>query len=54
MFIGDRVRTIPNKAPNSQYPIILAYPNAKTNTGVWWNTELNASQKLCKSIYYTY
>ena len=26
----DRVRTIPNKAPNTQYPTILAYPNANT------------------------
>jgi len=25
-----RVRTIPKKAPNTQYPIILAYPNANT------------------------
>ena len=31
--ISYRVRTIPNKAPNPQYPIILAYPNANTNTG---------------------
>jgi len=29
-------------------------PIPNTNTGVWWNTELNASQKLCKSIYYAY
>ena len=28
-----RVRTIPIKVPNTQYPIILAYPNANTNTG---------------------
>jgi len=26
----SRVRTIPSKAPNTQYPIILAYPNANT------------------------
>jgi len=27
---ANRIRTIPNKAPNTQYPIILAYPNANT------------------------
>jgi len=34
VIIGDieisRVRTIPNKAPNTQYPIILAYLNANS------------------------
>jgi len=28
--LSFRVRTILNKAPNTQYPIILAYPNANT------------------------
>jgi len=29
-FTYIRVRTIPSKAPKTQYPIILAYPNANT------------------------
>jgi len=53
-----RVRTIPKKTPNTQYPIILAYPNANTQCQYQYRCvmkhELNASQKLCKSIYYTY
>jgi len=36
----NRVRTIPNKAPNTQYPVILAYPNANTNTNAWWTRKL--------------
>jgi len=32
----------------------MPIPNTNTNTGVWWNAELNASQKLFKSTYYAY